>query len=518
MYKRFSIIVVIIISLGTIFALLGVNMRNEASWKEYHNAFAQTKDNQVELYFDMLKNDLEDNIELNIMVSGVINGILKNDMTSVIEMNEHIIENKATFKPDYVYVTDSDLNMLIQVKGNLYTEIRNKPVIKEALEKVKTTSSFVELGDQYGLIVSTPIVDSKGIVLGVYSLVALMDKERLEEITEILGEESLISLKFVEENNMDMGKSLVKGYITSSTPIYDSIWSLESEFYLEEVYKTFYIQRNNVFYIICIAAISVCIVLIVFIRLMLKRLAKATKTVRKISEGDYNTRLNISKHNYLKEFDEFSKAVNRMSGDIQNHLATIAVNYMEMVDVIINAVEINDSYTSKHNIEVGKYARIIAEEINYRNVDGIILAAKLHDIGKISIPGHILNKPGRLDKDEYEIIKTHPSEGYRIIEQIDYFQDIKLGVLHHHEHWNGSGYPHGLKGDEIPLMAQIISIADVYDAVTSKRSYHDGRSHEEACEIIIEGNGKMFNPLLVQAFIKRQDEFRKVYEENKYRR
>lgn len=211
-------------------------------------------------------------------------------------------------------------------------------------------------------------------------------------------------------------------------------------------------------------------------------------------------------------------AVNRMSQDIKRHLTTIDRNYLEMVDVMVNAVEINDEYTSKHNVEVGYYAKIIADEVNYERVGDIELAAKLHDIGKISIPGHILNKPGKLDPEEYEIIKTHPTEGYRIIEHVDYFANVKLGVKHHHEHWDGSGYPDGLMGDEIPMIAQIIAVADVYDAVTSDRAYRKGLSSEKAKSIIIEESGRLFNPMLVDAFERRIEDFERILIESKARR
>jgi HD-GYP domain-containing protein (c-di-GMP phosphodiesterase class II) len=178
-----------------------------------------------------------------------------------------------------------------------------------------------------------------------------------------------------------------------------------------------------------------------------------------------------------------------------------------MTEVIANAVSVNDSYTYEHNKIVGNYAKIIATEIGYEHIDDIYLAAKLHDIGKISIPSSILNKQGKLTPAEYSLIRTHPEQGYNIIKNIEYFSHISLGIKHHHEHWDGTGYPDGLRGDDIPLIAQIISIADVYDALTSDRSYRPALSHKEAVEIIVNNSGKQFNPLLIKAFINKLDVF-----------
>jgi len=160
-----------------------------------------------------------------------------------------------------------------------------------------------------------------------------------------------------------------------------------------------------------------------------------------------------------------------------------------------------------------KYTHIL----NKQYIDLIYQAAPLHDIGKLGIPDSILKKPGRLTKEEYEIMKKHPVLAKDAIEKAMKYYDkndflnIAYNIAYyHHERWDGTGYPVGLKGDEIPLEAQLMAIADVYDALVTKRYYKDEFSFEEAEEIIIKGANSQFNPLLVEAFIALRHRFRKI--------
>lgn len=159
-----------------------------------------------------------------------------------------------------------------------------------------------------------------------------------------------------------------------------------------------------------------------------------------------------------------------------------------------------DNATLRHSINVMHYAMLIGEAIQYCNMEMLRVGAILHDIGKVVIPKKILNKPGKLDSLEYEIIKTHPVEGLNLVTINNAIVD--QGILYHHEKVNGKGYPFGLKGDDIPLVAQIISIADVYEALVSDRPYRKAMSHERALDIIAENAGIMFNSDLVNVFLE----------------
>jgi HD-GYP domain-containing protein (c-di-GMP phosphodiesterase class II) len=130
------------------------------------------------------------------------------------------------------------------------------------------------------------------------------------------------------------------------------------------------------------------------------------------------------------------------------------------------------------------------------------LLARVHDIGKITIPDNILFKAGRLDPDEYEIIKKHSEAGYKIIQNITDSDFVSEAVLSHHERWDGQGYPQGLKGEDIPLFARIICVADAYDAMTSERVYQKAKTQEEAIEELKRCSGTQFDPKVVKAFLE----------------
>ena len=182
----------------------------------------------------------------------------------------------------------------------------------------------------------------------------------------------------------------------------------------------------------------------------------------------------------------------------------IKENYLKTVKALAIAVDAKDEYTHTHSENVSRYAEKLCKIIglNPQETESIKNAALLHDIGKIGIPGYILNKPGALNKDEYDdVMKQHVIIGANILKNVPFFTEISDLVLHHHEKWDGTGYPDGLKGEKIPLGSRIIAICDVYDALTTDRPYRKAMSIEEALKIIKKEKSKYFDPKLTDIFI-----------------
>lgn len=173
-------------------------------------------------------------------------------------------------------------------------------------------------------------------------------------------------------------------------------------------------------------------------------------------------------------------------------------NYEESIYSLVDMMERRDSYTAGHSKRVANYAVLIAKKLRLSEDDQHLIhrAGMLHDIGKIEVPDALLLKPEVLTSNEYELLKTHSKTGSELLSR-EPFYDLASIVLHHHERYDGSGYPYALKGDEIPFLSQIISIADVYDAVTTNRAYRKAMSKEQALEIIEDGRGTLFNPDIV---------------------
>ncbi len=140
--------------------------------------------------------------------------------------------------------------------------------------------------------------------------------------------------------------------------------------------------------------------------------------------------------------------------------------------------------------------------INIKRMDSLKLLAKFHDIGKVAVPGHILRKPGELTDKEYKKVKVHSEKGYRIAKKVPVLNKVAQGILFHHERWDGKGYPHGIKGKEIPFISRIIAIVDTYDVITHKRFYKNALCKREALMEINKCAGSQFDPQLAVYFIE----------------
>jgi putative two-component system response regulator len=200
-----------------------------------------------------------------------------------------------------------------------------------------------------------------------------------------------------------------------------------------------------------------------------------------------------------------------------------------IVNVLADVVEERDKRTGGHNDRTAMYVKILIKAMEERggysdemrgwDMEMVVSSARLHDVGKVHIFDMVLNKPGKLDKEEYEGMKLHTTEGARIIDRMieqtgeeEFLHNAKLFAEYHHERWDGTGYPYGLAGTEIPLQGRIMAIADVYDALVSLRSYKEPLAEEEAVNIIAMNAGKQFDPKIVKVFLEVKDQFKAVRE------
>jgi diguanylate cyclase (GGDEF)-like protein/putative nucleotidyltransferase with HDIG domain len=183
----------------------------------------------------------------------------------------------------------------------------------------------------------------------------------------------------------------------------------------------------------------------------------------------------------------------------QAHLADL---YLATIKSLALAIDAKDQYTHQHILRVQRYAVATAKQLGLTGaeLEGVNTGALLHDIGKLGVPEYVLLKPGRLTEEEFEKIKKHPEIGAAILDPVEFPWPVLPGVKYHHEKWDGTGYPEGLKGLDIPLVARILAVADVYDALTSTRSYRGAWSHERTLAVIIKDAGTHFDPVIVTAF------------------
>lgn len=187
-----------------------------------------------------------------------------------------------------------------------------------------------------------------------------------------------------------------------------------------------------------------------------------------------------------------------------NPVKPVRTPYIRSIHALINLAEAKDPYTKRHSVKVANYAVLIAKcmRLSAREMEIVKLAGMLHDIGKIAIRQEVLSKNGSLNGKEYEEVKKHSEIGVEIIRPLKFFSHILTSIKHHHENYDGTGYPDGLKGKSIPLVSRILAIADVYDALTSRRAYRGEYTDRKAIEIMRAESGKRFDPKILEIFIR----------------
>ncbi len=228
-------------------------------------------------------------------------------------------------------------------------------------------------------------------------------------------------------------------------------------------------------------------------------------------------------HDFLNDKNSF------LENEVKKRTAEINAIQDVTIHAMASLAETRDSDTGHHIRRTQHYLKLLAEKMRFHPrfsdfldddniIDALFKSAPLHDIGKIGIPDSVLLKPGRFEPEEFEIMKRHPELGRNAILHAERELGIEVPFLKyakeiayaHQEKWDGSGYPLGISGDDIPISARLMAVADVYDALISRRVYKDGMSHEQAVQIMIEGRGTHFDSDIVDAFLELQEDFKKI--------
>jgi HD-GYP domain-containing protein (c-di-GMP phosphodiesterase class II) len=229
--------------------------------------------------------------------------------------------------------------------------------------------------------------------------------------------------------------------------------------------------------------------------------------IEKFKNGNKNEPLRIYSRDELgiltKNFNEMTGLISQQRDRLNEYARDLEESYVSMVKVVAAAIDARDPYTHGHSVRVAQLSLWLAREIglNKEELADLEIACLLHDVGKIKIPDAILRKTTKLNAAEYAEIMLHPDYGTDILSRAPSLHKYIAPVRHHHEWFNGQGYPDRLIGEGIPLFAAIISIADAYDAMTSERPYRKARSREEALQELIDSSGRPFNPHLIDTFI-----------------
>ena len=244
----------------------------------------------------------------------------------------------------------------------------------------------------------------------------------------------------------------------------------------------------------------------------LKKYAEDLTEVYK-SEKEKGKELEASKQQLVKYADDLNQTILELKAAHQE----LQEAYFDTIHRLVLAAEYKDEDTGDHIKRMSRYCALIAEKLGLsaKEVQNVLYAAPMHDVGKIGIPDSILMKPGKLTDEEFQTMKTHSVIGANILanSKAEILKLAKPIALSHHEKWNGRGYPQGFSGDNIPLAARIVGLVDVFDALTSKRPYKDLFPVEVALDIIKKERGQHFDPDVVDVFLENIDEIVKIKQE-----
>jgi putative nucleotidyltransferase with HDIG domain len=255
-------------------------------------------------------------------------------------------------------------------------------------------------------------------------------------------------------------------------------------------------------FVVTFAALILGYLFAVGISTPIRALAQST---RAISRGEFHERTPVRG---AAEISELAETFNKMAGDIEEYIERLKQAaeenrelFLGSIRMLAAAIDEKDPYTRGHSGRVAKYSTIIGEELGLsaEELDRLRVSALLHDVGKIGVDDRVLKKPGALTPEEYELMKQHPTKGANIMRPVAQLKEMLPGIELHHEHVNGGGYPYGLQGDQIPVMARIIAVADTLDAITTNRPYQSAMDLDYALKKIRQLSSTKFDTTVVDA-------------------
>ena len=247
---------------------------------------------------------------------------------------------------------------------------------------------------------------------------------------------------------------------------------------------------------------------LVFARRLSAPIARLAASTHAISEGEYGSTVEVAG---TAEIADLSESFNRMSASIRTAFDQVQRAarenrelFLASIRALAEAIDAKDPYTRGHSDRVAAYAAAIAFEMGLpaEQVEKTRLSAQLHDVGKIGVDDRIIRKPTALSEEEFRIMKTHPIKGAAIMSAIPQLADVIPGMKYHHEKWSGGGYPEGLRGEEIPMQARIVTVADTFDAMTTTRPYQQAMETDYVVERIKQFAGARYDPVVVAAFVR----------------
>lgn len=374
----------------------------------------------------------------------------------------------------------------------------------------RAAAAVIDLGPVFGLVEESSLpgqtaylVDSEG------KVIAHPDKSRLGASADPEISAELVKLSGMLTSTRHYSReSDGEQILATAVPVPNTNWGVVVEALEAVAYQPVTEMIWSAAGLTVAAALLACLLAFFFSRRISGPIRLLADTTRSIAAGDFSRRVQTRARN---ELGELAENFNRMADKIQGYVERLekaAMEYKQLfmgsISALAAAIDEKDPYTRGHSERVSNYAVEIGRALGLdeNELERVKIAALLHDVGKIGIEDHILKKPAKFTPEEYEIMKQHPVKGAHIMSQIPQLAGIVPAMRAHHERFDGSGYPYGLKGEEIPLVARIIAVADCFDAMTLKRIYQQEFKVDLVLEQIVEWAGSRYDPKVVGALLR----------------
>jgi HD-GYP domain-containing protein (c-di-GMP phosphodiesterase class II) len=332
------------------------------------------------------------------------------------------------------------------------------------------------------------------------------DMKNLDIVRSFVETGNKAQLAETSEFGMKSGSERIEMLGTYS-PVNSLDWAVIVQKPLRDAYRDVYdMQRTARLLAILMVLLSIG-VSIFAARRITNPLKVLTQSSRALAKGDFSQRVHLWSRTEIGElaqtFNSMSEELERFVEDLKRAADENLALFMGSIQMLAGAVDEKDPYTRGHSDRVTRYSLMIAKEMNQPSsfMEILQVSAQLHDVGKIGIEDHILKKPGALTEEEFEVMKTHTTKGANILRPVTQLAEMLPGIELHHEALDGRGYPYGLKGDQIPLLARVIAVADTFDALTTNRPYQQAHSPDQALQIIKNLAGKRLDPAAVAALL-----------------
>ncbi len=352
------------------------------------------------------------------------------------------------------------------------------------------------------------VVDSQGrlVAAATPGFATGQDMKNLDIVRTFVGRGNKARFAETREFSVDNGSDRV-AMLGTFSPVMSLNWAVVVQKPRNDAYRDVIEMQGTARKLALVAVLISILVSIYAARRITNPLHVLTQSSRALARGDFSQRVNLLSRT---EIGELANTFNTMSDELEHFVEDLKRAaeenrelFMGSIQMLAGAVDEKDPYTRGHSDRVTRYSLMIAEEMKQSAafLETLRISAQLHDVGKIGIEDHILKKPGALTEEEFEVMKTHTTKGANILRPVTQLAEMLPGIELHHEALDGRGYPYGLQGDQIPLLARVIAVADTFDALTTNRPYQQAHTPDQALQIIKNLAGKRLDPKAVEALL-----------------